>query len=202
MTLREMIGQKLVVGFPGTELDGEFIRLVEEYKVGNIILFRHNIESEEQLAALCAELRRRICAATGAEPFITIDQEGGVVTRLPDDTTNPPGAMAIAAAGGEENAYEMGYLTGCRLRALGVDFDLAPVMDVNSNPDNPVIGVRSYGDDPAAVARYATAMMKGLTEGGVYASLKHFPGHGDTAVDSHIGLPCICLLYTSDAADE
>lgn len=191
MTLREMIGQKLVVGFPGTELDGEFIRLVEEYKVGNIILFRHNIESEEQLAALCAELRRRIRAATGAEPFITIDQEGGVVTRLPDDTTNPPGAMAVAAAGGEENAYEMGYLTGCRLRALGVDFDLAPVMDVNSNPDNPVIGVRSYGDDPAAVARYATAMMKGLTEGGVYASLKHFPGHGDTAVDSHIGLPCI-----------
>lgn len=191
MTLREMIGQKLVVGFPGPELDEEFIQLVKEYKTGNIILFRHNIESEEQLAALCAQLRQLIRTETGAEPFITIDQEGGVVTRLPDDTTNIPGAMAIAAAGGEENAYEMGYLTGCRLRALGVDFDLAPVMDINCNPDNPVIGVRSYGDDPEIVTRYATAMMKGLTEGGVYASLKHFPGHGDTAVDSHVGLPCI-----------
>lgn len=191
MTLREMIGQKLVAGFPGPRLDEEFIQLVREYKVGNIILFRHNIESEEQLAALCGEVRRLVRAETGAEPFITIDQEGGVVTRLPDSETNLPGAMAIAAAGGEENAYEMGRLTGRRLRALGVDFDLAPVMDVNCNPDNPVIGVRSYGDDPAAVARYATAMMKGLLAGGVYASLKHFPGHGDTAVDSHIGLPCI-----------
>lgn len=191
LSLRTKIGQRLVAGFSGTEPDAEFLRLVREFKVGNVILFRNNITDEFQLAHLCAKLRSLIKEETGFPPFITIDQEGGVVTRLPDDETNIPGAMAIAATGDPENAYRMGYITAVQLRGCGINFNLAPDMDVNCNPDNPVIGVRSFGDDPAEVAKYGTAMLKGLMDGGVYACIKHFPGHGDTIVDSHIGLPCI-----------
>lgn len=191
LSLRAKIGQRLAAGFPGLEPDEEFLRLVREYKVGNVILFRHNIADETQLACLCARLRALIEEETGFQPFITIDQEGGVVTRLPNEYTNIPGAMALAATGDPENAYRMGTITAAQLRSCNINFDLAPDMDVNCNPDNPVIGVRSFGDDPAEVAKYGTAMLKGLLDGGVYACVKHFPGHGDTAVDSHIGLPCI-----------
>ena len=191
LSLREKIGQRLVAGFPGTEPDEEFRRLVQEYKVGNIILFRHNIVDEEQLTRLCAQLHTLIEESTGLPPFITIDQEGGVVTRLPSDELNVPGAMALAAAGNTDNAYRAGYYTAAQLRRCGINFDLAPDMDVNCNPDNPVIGVRNYSDDPTKAAQYGSAMLKGLLDGGVYACLKHFPGHGDTAVDSHLGLPCI-----------
>ena len=191
LSLRAKIGQRLAAGFPGTEPDADFLRLVREFKVGNVILFRHNIVDETQLTRLCAQLRMLIEAETGFQPFITIDQEGGVVTRLPNEETNIPGAMALAATGDPENAYRMGTITATQLRGCGINFDLAPDMDVNCNPDNPVIGVRSFGDDPAEVAKYGTAMLKGLLDGGVYACIKHFPGHGDTAVDSHIGLPCI-----------
>lgn len=191
LSLTAKIGQRLVAGFPGTEPGEEFWELVRRYKVGNVILFHENIVDEAQLAALCARLRSGIEKETGFPPFIAIDQEGGVVTRLPDEATNIPGAMALAATGDPENARRMGFLTAARLRRCGVNFNLAPVMDVNCNPDNPVIGVRSYGDDPAKAAEFGTAMLRGLTEGGVYACLKHFPGHGDTAVDSHVGLPCI-----------
>jgi beta-N-acetylhexosaminidase len=191
LSLTAKIGQRLVAGFPGTEPGENFLELVRRYKVGNVILFRENIVDEEQLTALCAKLRSIIEAETGLPPFITIDQEGGVVTRLPDEATNIPGAMALAATGNSENARRMGFLTGLRLRKCGVNFNLAPDMDVNCNPDNPVIGVRSYGDDPAQVSEFGSAMLRGLADGGVYACLKHFPGHGDTAVDSHLGLPCI-----------
>jgi beta-N-acetylhexosaminidase len=188
---RVKIGQRIVAGFPGTEPNEDFLRLVREYKVGNVILFKHNIVDEDQLNNLCAKLSSFIEQETGFKPFITIDQEGGVVTRLPDEETNVPGAMAIAATGDPQNAYRMGYITAAKLRKCGINFDLAPDMDVNCNPDNPVIGVRSYGDDPEKVASFGTAMIKGLLDGGVYCCVKHFPGHGDTAVDSHIGLPCI-----------
>ncbi len=191
LSLTAKIGQRLVAGFPGTEPGEDFLELVRRYKVGNVILFRENIVNEKQLTALCERLRSVIASETGFPPFITIDQEGGVVTRLPDEETNVPGAMALAAAGDPQDTYRMGYLTAVRLRKCGVNFNLAPVMDINCNPNNPVIGVRSYGDDPARVAEYGSAMLRGLTDGGVYACLKHFPGHGDSVVDSHLGLPCI-----------
>ena len=191
MTLQEKLGQRLAAGFQGLEPPKEFLRLIKEYKVGNIILFRRNIQDGPQLKKLCATLRKVVEEETGVTPFITIDQEGGVVTRLPESEVNIPGAMAVAATGNPRNAYDMGLLTAQELRSYGVDFDLAPVMDINCNPDNPVIGVRSYGDTPERVAEYGSQMVRGLLDGGVYCSLKHFPGHGDTAVDSHLGLPCI-----------
>ena len=191
MTLPEKLGQRLAAGFQGLEPPEEFLRLIKEYKVGNIILFRRNIQDGPQLKKLCATLRKVVEEETCVTPFITIDQEGGVVTRLPESEVNIPGAMAVAATGNPRNAYDMGLLTAQELRSYGVDFNLAPVMDINCNPDNPVIGVRSYGDTPERVAEYGSQMVRGLLDGGVYCSLKHFPGHGDTAVDSHLGLPCI-----------
>lgn len=191
MTVTEKIGQRLVGGFPGTEMDGEFIRLVREYKIGNVILFQHNVESNEQLLRLCRSIRELITEETGHRPFITIDQEGGGVTRLPREAVNAPGAMALAATGDPENAYRAALLTARELRAFGIDFNLAPSVDVNCNPDNPIIGVRSFGDTPEQVERYALAALRGYRDGGVLCSAKHFPGHGDTAMDTHVSLPCI-----------
>ena len=187
--LRWQVGQKLAVGFPGTEVPQALRELVAEYKIGNIILFEENIRDAAQLRRLCGELRTLIATHTGLPPLISIDQEGGVVSRLKGDCALAPSAMGVAATGDPVNAHRAGEITGRELRALGVNFDLAPVMDVNSNPRNPVIGARSYGARPEDVCDYGTAMIRGLQAGGVRCCAKHFPGHGDTAVDSHLGLP-------------
>lgn len=191
MNLNEMIGQRMVSGFPGPKMSEAFIEAVKKYKLGNVILFKWNVESAAQLKNLCTEIQALVTRETGQPAFITIDQEGGTVTRMPNDAVCVPGAMTIAATGDPENAYEAGLITAKELRALSINFDLAPVLDVNSNRANPVIGVRSYGDDPDKVAAFGVRMMRGLTDGGVLSSAKHFPGHGDTTVDSHLGLPCI-----------
>ncbi len=183
------VGQKLAAGFSGTEIPSELEALVAQAKVGNIILFEENIRDAEQLRALCGELRALVLRHTGLPPLIAIDQEGGVVSRLKGDCALAPSAMGVAATGDPGNAFTAGEITGAELCALGINFDLAPVMDVNVNPENPVIGARSYGGDPETVARYGTAMLRGLQAGGVLCCAKHFPGHGDTAVDSHLGLP-------------
>ena len=191
MTDLERIGQRLVTGFPGTAITPELVQVVKEYKIGNIILFRENIASADQLRTLCADLQTLIRSETGHDAFIMIDQEGGAVTRLPESCINAPGSMALAATGDPETTYLAGKLTGEELRSLGVNFNLAPSVDVNCNPANPIIGVRSYGDTPATVAKYAAGMIRGLQDGGVLCLAKHFPGHGDTSLDSHLTLPCV-----------
>lgn len=189
LSAREKVGQRLVVGFPGTEVDAELEELIRTYKISNFILFKNNIVSAPQVKELCDKLQQLTIKYTGNTAFISIDQEGGMVTRLPEDCVNIPGAMALAATNSVRDVYLAGKMTGEQLRALGINFNLAPVADINSNMDNPVIGVRSYGDEPEQVVKYCVAMMKGLLAGGVLASAKHFPGHGDTNVDSHLGLP-------------
>ncbi|GAB1484175.1 beta-N-acetylhexosaminidase [Treponema sp.] len=191
MNARQMIGQRLFSGFPGTSMSEDFIHLVKEHKVGNAILFRHNIENIRQLKELCISIQELVHAETGYPAFIAIDQEGGAVTRLPPDATNVPGAMALAATGKTEYAKEAALITGRELLALGPNFNLAPVMDINSNPENPVIGVRSYGEDCETVIAFGTAAMEGLAEAGILAAAKHFPGHGDTNLDSHLSLPVV-----------
>ena len=188
MDVKTAAGQHIMAGLPGTEIDPAFAALVRECKVGNVILFRRNVKNAAQLARLCASLRELIVSETGMEPFIAIDQEGGVVSRFSPDMATTPGAMALAAAGGDA-PYRAARLTAAQLCAAGVNFDLAPVLDVNSNPLNPVIGVRSFGDLPEEAAERAMGFMRGLLDGGVMACGKHFPGHGDTDTDSHIGLP-------------
>ena len=186
---RRMIGQRLISGFPGPAMSEDFIRLVKERKVGNAILFKHNIESVAQLRSLCESIQSLVLAETGYPAFIAIDQEGGAVTRLSPDATNVPGAMALAATDRKDYARDCARITGRELLALGVNFNLAPVLDVNSNPDNPVIGVRSYGEDPDTVIEYGRAAAEGYAEAGILCAAKHFPGHGDTNLDSHLSLP-------------
>lgn len=189
MTIKQMLGQKLIFGFHGTELSPEFIDLLRTWKVGNVILFLRNIESADQMRTLCRQIQQIVREETGLPAFIVIDQEGGMVSRLPEDAANVPCAMALAATGKEENVAKASEITIRQLRGLGANFNMAPVLDVNSNPKNPVIGIRSFGDDPHQVACLGCASAKAYEKSGVLCCAKHFPGHGDTAVDSHLGLP-------------
>lgn len=191
MTVRQMLGQKLIFGFHGTELSEEFKSLIREYKIGNVILFLRNVKSAEQLRRLCAEIQSLILEVTGYLAFIVIDQEGGIVSRLPPDAVTVPSAMALCATGDPENAYRAARITIRQLRGLGVNFNMAPVLDVNTNPSNPVIGIRSASDDPEKVASYGEATIRAYENTGVFCCGKHFPGHGDTSVDSHLGLPSV-----------
>ena len=191
MTLKEKIGQRLMTGFPGLEMTEEFRQSVREYKIGNVILFQENVRDRHQLKQLCRDIQDFIRQETGHSAFIAIDQEGGIVTRLKADAVNIPGAMALGATGDPENAYVMGKLIGQELRSLGPNFNFAPSVDVNCNRKNPVIGVRSYGDDPVSVGRFGARAIQGFLEGGVLSTAKHFPGHGDTDLDSHLALPCV-----------
>lgn len=188
-TLRQELGQHFMAGLEGTELTGAAEQFLAEYQIGNIILFKHNVENCEQLRRLCDDIQACVRKNTGHGALIAIDQEGGPVIRLGGDGVNIPAAMAVAAAGGPELARRAGQLTGRQLRALGVNFDFAPDVDVNCNPDNPVIGVRSYGDTPEQVIAYGTEMIRGLQENRVLACAKHFPGYGDVDLDPHFSLP-------------
>ncbi len=191
MTVRQMLGQKLIFGFHGTTLSEEFRELIREYKIGNVILFLRNIESAAQMRRLCGEIQELILEVTGYPAFIVIDQEGGLVSRLPEDAVTVPCAMAVAATGDPEAARQAAEITVRQLRGLGANFNMAPVLDVNTNPKNPVIGVRSFGDDPEKAARFGAATLRAYENSGVFCCGKHFPGHGDTSVDSHLGLPRI-----------
>jgi len=190
MNLKEKLGQLLIIGFDGYEFNDHLKRLIREYKVANIILFARNIKSIEQLYNLCKKIHEEVKQATSTIPLISIDQEGGMVTRIMDGATFCPGNMTLGATS-IDDAYEIGKIMGEELLALGINMNLAPSLDVNNNPANPVIGVRSYGDNPTKVAQYGVSFISGIQEEGIIATAKHFPGHGDTAVDSHLGLPRI-----------
>lgn len=192
MTLEEQIGQVLTAGFQQTTPSQEIIDLIQNHHVGNIILFKRNIQSAQQVRQLTQSLQMIAKEAGHRYPLlIMIDQENGMVRRLGQSTTIFPGNMALGAIGSEQIAYDIALATGRELKALGINMNLAPVVDVNNNPANPVIGVRSFGEDPYQVARLGAAMVKGYRAAGIITSIKHFPGHGDTAVDSHLALPII-----------
>ena len=184
------IGQRLSVGFDGATIPQEYEELIKNYKIGNVILFRRNVESYDQLKALCADLRELILKETGHEPYIMIDEECGRVSRLAHVATPTPSAMAIGATGDVQNAYQIGHLIGEELRAVGVNFNLAPVLDCLTNPAAPH-GNRCFAVEPEKTAAFGNAYLQGLQEMGVLACAKHFPGQGDTAVDSHLGLPVV-----------
>ncbi|MBE3582646.1 MAG: beta-N-acetylhexosaminidase [Limnochordaceae bacterium] len=191
MSVEEKVGQLFLVGFPGQLMGYEAQTLVEEYHVGGVILFGRNIDSPVQVAVLTNQLQKAATTnGAGIPLLIATDQEGGIVQRLAG-ATNFPGNMALGAVGSEELARQQGEITARELRAVGINVDFAPVVDVNNNPDNPVIGLRSLGSDPQQVARLGTALVQGLQAGGVLATAKHFPGHGDTSMDSHISLPTV-----------
>lgn len=191
MTLEEKVGQMMMPDFRKwngkdvTNMLPEIEALVKKYKVGGVILFRENVVNTEQTIRLVHDYQ---LAADKYGLLVTIDQEGGIVTRL-QQGTDMPGNMALGATRSKELALQVGDVIGKELAALGINTNFAPDMDVNNNPDNPVIGVRSFGEDPQLVSDLGVAYVKGLQQNGIAATAKHFPGHGDTAVDSHLGLP-------------
>ncbi|MGZ3603235.1 MAG: glycoside hydrolase family 3 protein, partial [Ktedonobacterales bacterium] len=192
LTEEQQVGQLFMAGFDGLEPTAEILDLIQRRAIGGVILFSRNTHDAEQVATLTRRLQEAAREAGHRYPLlIAIDQENGVVQRLVGIGTQFPGAMALGAAGSEELAYAVAEATGRELRALGINMNLAPVADVNNNPANPVIGVRSFGEDPQKVARLVAATVRGYRAAGVISVLKHFPGHGDTAVDSHLALPSV-----------
>ncbi|MDN3020119.1 glycoside hydrolase family 3 N-terminal domain-containing protein [Paenibacillus sp. BSR1-1] len=191
MSLEEKVGQMLMPDFRTwkgqnvTEMQPEIAQLVKDYHLGGVILFRENTVTAEQTTKLVNAYQE---ASEKYGMLVSIDQEGGIVTRL-QTGTDFPGNMALGAARSEELAEKVGKAIGEELKAEGINMNFGPVLDVNINPDNPVIGVRSFGENPELVAKLGKAYLKGLHEAGIAATAKHFPGHGDTAVDSHLGLP-------------
>jgi beta-N-acetylhexosaminidase len=188
MSLEQKVGQVFMLGFVGTTLTPENRALIQGLHLGGVTLFARNIENGPQLARLDAALQ------TIADPvplFISVDQEGGLVVRVTDGATIFPGNMALGATGDVSLAGKIAAASAAELLAMGVNMDLAPVVDVNTNPLNPVIGTRSFGSDPARVSEFATQTINGIQQLGVSAVAKHFPGHGDTDVDSHRDLPVV-----------
>lgn len=181
-------GQLMMVGIPGRTLDAATHRLLRGHAVGGVILFARNVGDAEGTAALVRDLH----AVSPERPIlVAIDHEGGRVDRLGEPFTRFPPAVVVGRAGSPHLAYRQGVAMGEELRALGIDVDFAPVLDVHSNPRNPVIGDRSFGPRPRTVSRMAISLAHGLERAGVVACGKHFPGHGDTDVDSHFELPIV-----------
>ena len=190
MTLREKVGQLLMVGFDGTELSSEFTAWLKDYRPGGIILFSRNLVDPLQIAQLTTSLQE----LTSGEPLlIAIDQEGGRVSRLPKDFTIFPPAARVAGCHSPELTYQTAAITARELRAVGINMNMAPILDINTNPSNPIIGDRAYGQDPDQVCKMGTAIISGLHDEGVVACGKHFPGHGETTTDSHKELPVVNL---------
>ncbi|MEK5026336.1 beta-N-acetylhexosaminidase [Paenibacillus sp. FSL M7-1046] len=192
MSLSDKIGQMLMCGFEGTVVPDDGIReLIAKGGIGGVIYFARNVETPEQVAGMTAELQQAAAEGGKAPLWISIDQEGGMVARITEGVALMPGGMAIAAAGSVEDAYQAALISGRELSAMGINLNYAPVLDVNNNARNPVIGVRSFGESPEKVADYGAATIRGFQDAGVAATAKHFPGHGDTDVDSHLDLPTV-----------
>ncbi|KAH9061951.1 glycoside hydrolase [Lactarius vividus] len=224
--IRREIGQHFVVGFHGYDVSSDIELLIRDYYVGNIILMRRNVKSmslllrgkvisaayvwtgAKQVHALVQKLQQIAKSAGHERPLmIGTDQENGLVSAFSVAHSNQagtqfPGAMALAAAGSPDVAERITEASALELKLAGINWAYSPVGDVNSDPRNPVIGVRSFGDVPEEVSKYVTAVCRGLTKAGVAPSAKHFPGHGDTHIDSHIALPIISKDATSLAQND
>lgn len=197
MSTRQKLSQMMVValrsGFDdhkiATEITPAYARLLQSYDFGGVLLFEGNMVNTAQTVTLLHDCQRAAMDSPGAIPMLfCVDQEGGAVNRVSFGVTGP-GNMALSAAGDPALTEECADLLAREIRALGFRMDFAPVADVNDNPANPVIGVRSFSDDPVQAAEHVTAFLRGLNKNGVCAALKHFPGHGNVGEDSHTGLP-------------
>ena len=188
MTTRDQVGQLFMVGIQETSVSEELATFLKKYRPGGIILFARNLETPSQMACLTNDLQR---LATGSPLFISIDQEGGRVSRLPPGFTIFPPCEVFGTCQSADLAYAAAKTTATELRAVGINMNLAPVLDINTNPSNPIIGNRAFGTSPAQVSELGSATIKGLQDQHVMACGKHFPGHGDTATDSHKELPVV-----------
>ena len=182
--MKQKIGQRIIIGFEGETLPKEIIRLDEEWGLGGVILFKRNLVEPEQIFSLNESIMR---LGKGTPPFIAIDQEGGRVTRLPEPFTIFPEMVCVGHHGTVSMAYEVGAIVGRELNVSGFNLNFAPVLDLDTNPNNPIIGDRAISDQPEVVATLGRSLIQGLQDNHVVACGKHFPGHGDTDSDTHLG---------------
>jgi beta-N-acetylhexosaminidase len=203
LPLVDQIGQLFMVGFHATTPTPEILALIREEHVGGIVYFTRNLRDGAQARELAAALQGAAREAGQMMPLlIAVDQENGLVRRLGSDATILPGNMALGATDDPTLVETVATASGRELLAAGINMNLAPDADVNNNPANPVIGVRSFGADPARVAALTAAAVRGYQGAGVVATVKHFPGHGDTATDSHLALPVVpCDRARLDAVE-
>jgi beta-N-acetylhexosaminidase len=181
-----------MVGFHGHTASDDVRKLIRDFGVGHVILFARNVDTPEQVADLVRELQSIARDARHPEPvLVAVDQEGGRVARMREPWTVWPSQRIVGQAGSEELARRRGAALAAELGACGIRLDLAPVVDLDTNPDSPVIGDRSFGDDPELVGRLGAALIRGLQENGVAACAKHFVGQGDTNLDPHLELPLV-----------
>jgi beta-N-acetylhexosaminidase len=185
--LRGRCGQLLCLGFEGQAAPAELLGRVSRSELGTVVLFRPNVESPAQVAELVASLRQ---AAPGGAPLaVAVDQEGGLVQRLRAPFTEWPDMMSVAGGDDPERTFAVGQALGEELALVGIGWNFAPVLDIHTNPANPVIGRRAFGADAGTVITHALSFWRGLRTAGVLGCGKHFPGHGDTELDSHHALP-------------
>ena len=180
----------IVSGFEGTTLNARTEDLIVQQGIGGLILFERNYKNPDQLLKLINDLQSLNADNSEIPPlFISVDQEGGRVARLGEPFTRFPSMSCLGQADSNELAYRFGLGMGKELRAVGINMDYAPVLDVHSNPENPIIGKRALDTEPEKVARLGAELMRGFYDAGVIPVGKHFPGHGDTSQDSHLTLP-------------
>lgn len=190
MSLEEKIGQLFIVGFSGEEIDKDIEYMIKNYYVGGFILFQENIKSIDQTLKLINSLKKAN-ENNNIPLFISTDEEGGKVTRVSNLFGSIPGSREIGEIDNEEYSFKIGDIIGYRLKSIGFNLDFAPVLDINSNPKNTVIGARSYGRTKDIVSKHGIQVMKGIKSNNVIPTIKHFPGHGDTFIDSHLDLPVV-----------
>jgi beta-N-acetylhexosaminidase len=188
VTVREKIGQMFLVGCQGRTLTRDEQLLFAKYQFGGVILFKRNCTDPVEIVHLCRDLWD---SAVDVPPFIAIDQEGGRVHRLPEPFTHFPAAALIGEKFDPDLARRLGRAAAEELQLAGINLNFAPVLDVDSNPANPVIGDRAFGANPTRVIEISSAWMQGLRDGAIIPCGKHFPGHGDTDKDSHFDLPTV-----------
>jgi len=192
MSLEEKVGQMILAGFEGRVApDAATLRMIREDHIGGVILYKNNIADTAKMTKLINAIKAANAKAGNAPIFVSVDQEGGKVSRLPAAYEKIPEAAVVGRTGDEGLAERMGNLLAREVRSAGFNVDFAPVLDINSNPNNPVIGNRSFGASAELVERAGLAVMRGMRDQGVISVVKHFPGHGDTAVDSHLDLPVL-----------
>lgn len=190
MNLEQKIGQLIISGFSGTNLSSQEAQLIASGRIGGVILFKQNIENKRQLLELINEIKSNN-PAENKPLFISLDEEGGRVSRLPEGKTEFPPSLMIGEKKDADLSEEVGRVIGEEAGSFGFNVNYAPVLDIYSNPENKVIGDRAYGTTAAEVSVHGIAVMKGLQEAGMISAIKHFPGHGDTSVDSHESLPVV-----------
>lgn len=190
MTLREKLGQLLIVGIAGTELSLEEEKFLISHNIGGVILMGRNVKAPEQVYRLCSSIQSLRQKNRSKTPFfISIDMEGGRVARLKEPFTQWPPMAKLGSINSPNLAFHFAMAMGQELHAVGINLDFAPCVDVLTNPQNTAIGDRALSSDPEAVARLSSALVRGLMKANIMTCAKHFPGHGNTLVDSHEDLP-------------